>query len=216
MKESDLVETIRSLLGSDEMSERHVSRYSASGESSSPVDEFSGEWSDGFPVPAEPDGELRDVLIELNVTTHEYIRMALEHHGGRLRQQEITDLTGWSEPTVSQKLGEMEDAGHITRFRTGREKIVCLPNDSPIDATQESDDDDDMSAESESTSGTSTPAPMHQDEAQGEADGADEEHEGARGELDGIPGEQDGALPEQDSTPLEQPDPPGNRDVPSQ
>lgn len=209
MKESDLVEAIRSLLGSDEMSERHVSRYSASGESSSPVDEFSGEWSDGFPVPVEPDGELRDVLIELNVTTQEYIRMALEHHGGRLRQQEITDLTGWSEPTVSQKLGEMEDAGHITRFRTGREKIVCLPDDSPIDATQESVDDDDSSAESDSTSGTSTPAPMNQDDAQGEADGADEEHEGARGQ-------QDGALPEQDSTPLEQPGPPGNRDVPSQ
>lgn len=209
MKDSDLVETIRSLLGSDERSEQHVSSYAATGESSSVVDEFSGEWSDGFPVPAEPDGELRDVLIELNVTTHEYIRMALEHHGGRLRQQEIADLTGWSEPTVSQKLGEMEDAGHITRFRTGREKIVCLPDDSPIDATHQPIDEGDSSAESDTTSGTSTTAPMNQDETKGEADRTHEEHERPRGE-------QDGTLPAQDSPSLEQPDPSENRDVPPQ
>lgn len=209
MKESDLIETIRSLLRPDEMKEGRSASYSAPDGLSVPADEFSGEWSDGFPVPAERDGELRDVLIELNVTTHEYIRMALQHHGGRLRQQEIADLTGWSEPTVSQKLGEMEDAGHITRFRTGREKIVCLPDDSPVEATQQSVDDDGSSAESDSTSGTPSTAPTNRDASPREHDGSPGEHTGAVQEQDELSSKQEITPPEQDGTA-------GKSDPPSQ
>lgn len=187
MKDTDLVETIRSLLRSHETNDRGSSRTSALDGSSSAADEFGGEWDDGLPVPAHGDGGLRDLLIELNLTTHEYIRLALRHHGGRLRQQEIADLTGWSEPTVSQKLGEMEDDGHITRFRTGREKIVCLPDDSPIEATEQSADDDGSPVDSASTSGTPSSAPVDRDEPPGE-------HKMR-------PGKEDATPPEQDTTP---------------
>lgn len=140
MKETDLLEVVRSLLVSDGMNPHRSLTYSATpdesqDESGSDLDWVDGAMSsdEGFPTP-ESEDELRDVLIELNITSHEYIRMALEHHGGRLRQQEVTELTGWSAPTVSQKLSEMEDEGLITRFRAGREKIVCLPDESPDEA----------------------------------------------------------------------------------
>lgn len=209
MNGSSLIETLRSLLRSDERRERRSARFSAIDDPSSTADEFSGEWSDGFPVPAERDGELRDLLVELNVTTHEYIRMALQHHGGRLRQQEIADLTGWSEPTVSQKLGEMEDAGHITRFRTGREKIVCLPDDSPVDATEESDDDDRSSVQSDSASSTPSSVQVNRETSPAHRDGSP-----VRDDADS--GAQDGTLPEQDAPLADQDGTPENRDAPSQ
>ena len=156
MKEPDLLQALRSLLRSDQMSHHRAYMYSAAAGSSPTesdgTDADGDDFADGFPAPAEGDDALRDVLIELNVTTHEYIRMALEYHGGRLRQQEIADLTGWSEPTVSQKLGKMEDAGLITRFRTGREKIVCLPDDSPVDAVDPAVDAEQSTVESRQAS----------------------------------------------------------------
>ena len=160
MKESDLLQSIRSLLRSDEMSHHRAYLYSGATNSGSTeteatdADADADDSRDEFPVPTDDDDALRDVLIELNVTTHEYIRMALDYHGGRLRQQEIADLTGWSEPTVSQKLGEMEDADLITRFRTGREKIVCLPDDSPVDAVDPDEPTTDEGASSLETAGT--------------------------------------------------------------
>ena len=136
MKETDLLEVVRSLLVSDGMNPHRSLTYSVTRDETEDepgTDPGSGgatHTDDGFPTP-ESEDDLRDVLIELNITSHEYIRMALEHHGGRLRQQEVSELTGWSAPTVSQKLSEMEDEDLITRFRTGREKIVCLPDESP-------------------------------------------------------------------------------------
>lgn len=133
MKENDLFEAVRSLLASDGATPRSSFAYTPLAERETEDDDDADEFGEDFLIPDDADGELRDVLIELNVTTHEYIRKAVEHHGGRLRQQEIAELTGWSEPTVSQKLSEMEEEGIITRFRTGREKIVCLPDESPED-----------------------------------------------------------------------------------
>jgi|GEM_PF-2999714 len=91
---------------------------------------------DDFPVLADHDQPPSDVLVELGLTPEQYIQRALGVHGGRLRQQAICTLTGWSPGTVSQALGEMESNGDITRFRDGREKIVCLPEAGPA-GTQE-------------------------------------------------------------------------------
>jgi uncharacterized membrane protein len=68
-----------------------------------------------------------EVFIETGMTPEEYLLSGLERNGGRLRQQEICEKTGWSEPTVSRLLTEMEADDLIVRYRLGRENLVCLP-----------------------------------------------------------------------------------------
>lgn len=75
--------------------------------------------------------EKADVLVETGLPPEKYVRRGLASHGGRLRQQEVCALTGWSEASVSRTLTEMEEAGQITRIRVGRENIVCLPHAVP-------------------------------------------------------------------------------------
>jgi CRP-like cAMP-binding protein len=70
-----------------------------------------------------------EVYIETGMTAEEYLVYGLELHDGRLRQQQICDWTGWSEPTVSRLLTGMEDDGSVVRYQIGREKIVCLPDE---------------------------------------------------------------------------------------
>lgn len=72
-----------------------------------------------------------DVPVEIGLTAEEYVRRGLERHGGRLRQQEIVQRTGWSEATVSRTLSAMEDAEQVTRIQVGRENVVCLPHAIP-------------------------------------------------------------------------------------
>lgn len=85
-----------------------------------------------FPVLSEETGrDINDLLLERGVTREEYVREILEAHDGRLRQQRIKQYTGWSAASVSRLLGRMEDAGTITRFRIGNEKVVCVPDADP-------------------------------------------------------------------------------------
>lgn len=76
-----------------------------------------------------------DVPVETGLTAEEYVRRGLDRHGGRLRQQEIVQRTGWSEATTSRTLSAMEDAGQVIRIRIGRENIVCLPHATPGSAS---------------------------------------------------------------------------------
>lgn len=96
--------------------------------------------SDSPPVPAhETDCESlaehvsskADLYIETGLTPAEYIRAAIERADGHLRQQAICSFTGWSEPTVSRILSEMEARGTVTRRQFGTEKIVYLPKAAP-------------------------------------------------------------------------------------
>lgn len=66
----------------------------------------------------------------------------LEDHGGRMRQSQIVEETGWSKSKVSMLLSGMEEEGQITRLRVGRENVVTLPGHEP-DAVGRSDADDD-------------------------------------------------------------------------
>ena len=45
---------------------------------------------------------------------------------GRMRQQDLAQQLGLSKGRISQILGVLEDRGHITRQRQGRESWVCL------------------------------------------------------------------------------------------
>lgn len=68
-----------------------------------------------------------DVFLETGLTPEEFIVAQLEARDGRLRQQAICDITGWSVGTISRILSEMEDDGSIERVRIGQEKLVFLP-----------------------------------------------------------------------------------------
>lgn len=55
----------------------------------------------------------------------------LRKNDGLIYQGEFADATGWSASKVSRVLSAMEDEGQLTRFRLGREKVVCLPGHEP-------------------------------------------------------------------------------------
>lgn len=88
--------------------------------------------SDGDPlptssVPADPS----DVFNELGVHPENYIVQLCHLYDGRMKQQWVVEQTGWSEPTVSRLLSDMEVDGHIERMWLGREKVVALPGRLP-------------------------------------------------------------------------------------
>jgi uncharacterized membrane protein len=71
----------------------------------------------------------------------ELIVEILEEHDGRMRQAAIVDETEWSKSKVSMVLSEMEDDGHISKLRVGRENIVSLTGNEPEAAGSPFDDE---------------------------------------------------------------------------
>jgi len=69
------------------------------------------------------------------------VRM-LETNGGRMKQANIVDETGWSKSKVSMLLSEMEDEEVISKLRVGRENIVSLSGHEPDAAGSPFDDED--------------------------------------------------------------------------
>ncbi|QSG09557.1 helix-turn-helix transcriptional regulator [Halapricum desulfuricans] len=69
------------------------------------------------------------------------VKSLLEDHGGRMRQSEIVEATGWSKSKVSMLLSDMEDEDEITKIRVGRENIVSLPGHEPDAAGSPFEDD---------------------------------------------------------------------------
>lgn len=130
MGEKHLLEAVRALVGDDTANQLPIPGLDIG----SPSDA-----SDGFPALSEMDQPPSDALVDLGLTPEQYIRDALEAHGGRLKQQAVCELTGWSDGTVSQKLGAMESNGTIVRFRDGREKIACLPEHGPLSQSTHAD-----------------------------------------------------------------------------
>lgn len=74
-----------------------------------------------------------ELLQEVGMTPQEFLLGGLAANGGRLRQQEIVEYSGWSASTVSRTLSTMEADGRIARVKIGRQKIVCLPETAPED-----------------------------------------------------------------------------------
>ena len=71
-------------------------------------------------MPATTDEAAPDPVI----TDEERIHRLLEERGGRVRQQDIVEETGWSKSKVSRLLSRMEEEGQLSRVRIGRENIV--------------------------------------------------------------------------------------------
>lgn len=81
----------------------------------------------------ESDGGISkaDIVSETGLTPEEYLLQFVAVHGGRVEQQRIVALTGWSESAVSHALAGMEKHGLVARVRVGRRNVVCLPEATP-------------------------------------------------------------------------------------
>ena len=55
----------------------------------------------------------------------------IRENGGRMKQVDIVDETGWSKSKVSMLLSEMESDGTISKLRVGRENIISLDGHEP-------------------------------------------------------------------------------------
>lgn len=77
----------------------------------------------GAAEPAVSDEEL--------LSDEDRVMQLLEESGGRMKQVNIVDETGWSKSKVSMLLSEMEDEDHISKLRVGRENIISLKGEEP-------------------------------------------------------------------------------------
>jgi uncharacterized membrane protein len=109
-----------------------VARPSSSGGSTpdeesavEPVPQSSSRAGESEPAP-EPEDPFAGVDEDL-LSDEERIERHLEAAGGRMKQAEIVDRTGWSNAKVSQVLSKMDDAGRVEKLRIGRENLISLP-----------------------------------------------------------------------------------------
>ncbi|WP_459889382.1 helix-turn-helix transcriptional regulator [Halostagnicola bangensis] len=76
----------------------------------------------------EPTEELQETEL---LTDEDRVVNLIEENGGRMKQVQIVDETGWSKSKVSMLLSEMEDSGTISKLRVGRENIISLEGHEP-------------------------------------------------------------------------------------
>ncbi|RQH00075.1 helix-turn-helix transcriptional regulator [Natrarchaeobius oligotrophus] len=72
---------------------------------------------------AFPDEEL--------LTDEDRVVNLIRENGGRMKQVNIVEETGWSKSKVSMLLSDMEDDGTISKLRVGRENIISLEGFEP-------------------------------------------------------------------------------------
>lgn len=65
------------------------------------------------------------------LTDEARVKKLLDENGGRMKQVNIVEETGWSKSKVSMLLSEMEDDGEISKLRVGRENIISLEGHEP-------------------------------------------------------------------------------------
>jgi hypothetical protein len=82
------------------------------------------------------------VTDEELLTDEDRVLTLLEDNGGRMKQANIVDETGWSKSKVSMLLSEMEDDDEISKLRVGRENIISLRGHEPDAAGSPFEDED--------------------------------------------------------------------------
>ncbi len=65
------------------------------------------------------------------MTDEDRVVKLIRENGGRMKQVNIVEETGWSKSKVSMLLSEMEDQGTVSKLRVGRENIVSLEGFEP-------------------------------------------------------------------------------------
>jgi hypothetical protein len=66
---------------------------------------------------------------ETLLSDEERVERLLERNGGRMKQANIVDETGWSNAKVSQLLSSMAEEDRVDKLRIGRENLISLPED---------------------------------------------------------------------------------------
>jgi hypothetical protein len=84
----------------------------------------------GATSPDRSDGGSREVPPEF-LSNEERILRLLDEQGGRMRQSDIVEETGWSKSKVSRVLGEMEAEERIVKIDVGRGNVITRPEDLP-------------------------------------------------------------------------------------
>jgi uncharacterized membrane protein len=84
-----------------------------------------------------------DISEEELLSDEDRVVSMLEDRGGRMKQVNIVEETGWSKSKVSMLLSDMEDDERISKLRVGRENIVSLAGEEPEAAGSPFDDEDD-------------------------------------------------------------------------
>lgn len=86
------------------------------------------------PEPAIPDEEL--------LSDEDRVMGLLDDRGGRMKQVDIVEETGWSKSKVSMLLSDMEEEELISKLRVGRENIISKKGMEPEAARSPFDDED--------------------------------------------------------------------------
>jgi hypothetical protein len=81
------------------------------------------------------------VADEELMTDEDRVLSLLAENGGRMKQVNIVEETGWSKSKVSMLLSEMEENDQISKLRVGRENIISTANDEPNAAGSPFDDE---------------------------------------------------------------------------
>ncbi|QFU81100.1 helix-turn-helix transcriptional regulator [Natronorubrum aibiense] len=87
-----------------------------------PAEDDHGESHTAAPEPL-PDEEL--------LTDEDRVVKLIRENGGRMKQVNIVEETGWSKSKVSMLLSDMADEGTISKLRVGRENIISLEGYEP-------------------------------------------------------------------------------------
>jgi hypothetical protein len=77
---------------------------------------------------AATEGDEEEVDLSL-LSDEERVERLLEQNGGRMKQANIVQETGWSDAKVSQLLSSMADEGRVQKLRLGRENLISLPDE---------------------------------------------------------------------------------------
>jgi len=91
--------------------------------------------AEGADRPPSTDADTQDadaaVPDEELLTDEDRVTALLEENGGRMKQVNIVEETGWSKSKVSMLLSDMEEEGQISKLRVGRENIISLDGHEP-------------------------------------------------------------------------------------
>ena len=63
---------------------------------------------------------------EEQLSEKERIERLLKQNGSPMKQNQITEETGWSHTRVSQLISSMEEEGRLDKLRFGRENLISL------------------------------------------------------------------------------------------
>ncbi|MFB6221861.1 MAG: helix-turn-helix transcriptional regulator [Halolamina sp.] len=79
---------------------------------------------------AEESGAAASETPEELLSPEERVLNLLEDHGGRMKQQVVTEELDWSAARTSQVVSDLRDEGKVESFRLGRENVLRFPEES--------------------------------------------------------------------------------------